>query len=70
MASRFHGRQDDTKLDFEGAELDHHERLKQSHGALDDLLAQGEHMLRNIKEQHHELRGVKRRILDVGLMVS
>jgi hypothetical protein len=70
MAQRFpHHKQDDTKLDFEGAELDFHDRLKQSHSALDDLLAQGEHTLRNLKEQHFELKGVKRKILDVGQMV-
>jgi len=62
-------RQNETKLDFEGAELDLHDRLKQSHNALDDLISQGEYTLRNIKEQHNELRGVRHRIMDVGQMV-
>ncbi|KAF7635575.1 Vesicle transport v-SNARE protein [Meloidogyne graminicola] len=67
MSSRFN-KQNDTKLDLEGEELNFNDRLKHSNNALDDLLAQGENTLRHLREQHYELKGVKRKILDVGQM--
>lgn len=76
MSSRFskqntdgNGRQNEIKLDFEGAELDFHDKLKQSHNDLDQLINSGDYMLRNLKEQHYELKGVRGKILDVGQMV-
>uniref|UniRef100_A0A914L4C4 Uncharacterized protein n=1 Tax=Meloidogyne incognita TaxID=6306 RepID=A0A914L4C4_MELIC len=65
MSSRF-GKQNDTKLDLEGEELHFNDRLRHSNNALDELLAQGEYTLQNLKEQHHELKGVRRKIFDVG----
>lgn len=68
MSSRF-GKQNDTKLDLEGEELHFNDRLRHSNNALDELLAQGEYTLQNLKEQHHELKGVRRKIFDVGQLV-
>jgi hypothetical protein len=67
MSSRF--KQNDTKLDLEGDELNFNDKLRQSNSALDELLLQGENTLRGLREQHYELKGVKRKILDVGQIV-
>uniref|UniRef100_A0A915CXF9 Golgi SNAP receptor complex member 2 n=1 Tax=Ditylenchus dipsaci TaxID=166011 RepID=A0A915CXF9_9BILA len=56
----------DTHVDFNDAEYLVHDKMKQSHGAVDDLLAQGTAILGSLRSQHASLHGVKRKVLDIG----
>ncbi|KAI1724141.1 golgi SNAP receptor complex member 2 like protein memb-1 [Ditylenchus destructor] len=56
----------DTHLDFEGTELLVNDKLKQSHSAVDELIAHGNAVLDSIRIQGGSLHGVKRKVLDIG----
>lgn len=56
-------------IDICDQELNINDRLKQSHSTLDDLISQGTMVLSSLREQHMDLRGVKRNVLDIGQRV-
>lgn len=56
-------------LDINDQELYVHDRLKQTHSAMDELIAQGTSILGSLRSQHMNLHGVKRRVLDIGQKV-
>ncbi|CAI2357616.1 unnamed protein product [Caenorhabditis sp. 36 PRJEB53466] len=59
-------RPNDTSLSIGDHELQLNDRLQSSHNHLDDLLNQGSAVLESLKMQHLNLRGVRRKIMDVG----
>uniref|UniRef100_A0A8R1DWU8 Golgi SNAP receptor complex member 2 n=1 Tax=Caenorhabditis japonica TaxID=281687 RepID=A0A8R1DWU8_CAEJA len=59
-------RPNDTALSISDQELQINDRLQTSHTHLDDLLSQGSAVLESLKSQHLNLRGVRRKMLDVG----
>ena len=44
--------------------------MKSSHRAIDDMISQGSSILDSLKNQHMNLKGVRRKIIDVGQTVS
>ncbi|KAH7728010.1 membrin [Aphelenchoides avenae] len=56
----------ETHLTVEDTELLVNDRLRQSHNAVDDLIAQGTAVLSSIRSQGMNLHGVKRKVLDIG----
>ncbi|KAL3096919.1 hypothetical protein niasHS_002635 [Heterodera schachtii] len=60
----------ETHLDFEGTELLVNDRLKQSHNAVDDLIAHGNSVLTSLRHQHLGLKDVKRKMLDIGQVLG
>ncbi|CAI5454034.1 unnamed protein product [Caenorhabditis angaria] len=59
-------RPNDTALSIGDHELQMNDRLHTSHNHLDDLINQGSAVLDSLRSQHMNLRGVRRKILDVG----
>uniref|UniRef100_A0A1I7XJH4 Tektin n=1 Tax=Heterorhabditis bacteriophora TaxID=37862 RepID=A0A1I7XJH4_HETBA len=55
-----------TTLSLEGHELQVNDRLHSSHRAVDDLISQGVAVLETLRSQHINLRGVRRKIMDIG----
>lgn len=51
-------------------ELQLHDRLKSSHSAVDDLINHGSAVLEQIRMQGMGLRGVKRKVLEIGNQVG
>jgi hypothetical protein len=47
-----------------------HDKLKESHSAIDDLLAQGGAILGSLRGQQQNLHGMRRKALDIGQMVE
>ncbi len=63
----------DTYLDISGNEPDEfavHSKLKQSHSAVDDLIAQGMGVLGSLRHQHDSLRGARRKVVEIGQTVG
>uniref|UniRef100_A0A7E4ZRZ3 Golgi SNAP receptor complex member 2 n=1 Tax=Panagrellus redivivus TaxID=6233 RepID=A0A7E4ZRZ3_PANRE len=56
----------ETTLTFDDTELLVNDSMKNSHRAIDDLISQGQAVLGNIREQGMNLKGVRRKVLDVG----
>uniref|UniRef100_A0AC34GRD0 Golgi SNAP receptor complex member 2 n=1 Tax=Panagrolaimus sp. ES5 TaxID=591445 RepID=A0AC34GRD0_9BILA len=56
----------ETHLNFENSELLVNDHMQNSHRAIDDMIAQGSSILGSLQTQHMSLKGVKRKILDVG----
>ena len=42
------------------------DRLQHSNRAVDDLISQGVNVLSGLRDQHMNLRGVRRKMLDIG----
>lgn len=55
-----------TTLSMEDHELQMNDRLSSSNRQVDDLIGQGVAVLESLRSQHMNLRGVRRKILDVG----
>lgn len=51
---------------MEDHELQMNDRLSSSNRQVDDLIGQGVAVLESLRSQHMNLRGVRRKILDVG----
>uniref|UniRef100_A0A914EFI2 Golgi SNAP receptor complex member 2 n=1 Tax=Acrobeloides nanus TaxID=290746 RepID=A0A914EFI2_9BILA len=64
LTQRF--RPNETSVNIADSEILLNDRLRQSHSAVDDMIAQGSAVLESLKLQHMNLHGVKRKILDVG----
>ncbi|CAB3401174.1 unnamed protein product [Caenorhabditis bovis] len=60
----------DTALSIGDHELQLNDRLQSSHRSLDDLISQGSSVLENLQFQHANLKGVRRKILDVGKVLG
>ncbi|UMM39318.1 hypothetical protein L5515_016423 [Caenorhabditis briggsae] len=59
-------RPNDTALSIGDHELQLNDRLHSSHNRLDELISQGSAVLDNLKSQHFSLRGVSRKMHDIG----
>ncbi|CAA86311.1 Golgi SNAP receptor complex member 2 homolog memb-1 [Caenorhabditis elegans] len=59
-------RPNDTALSIGDHELLLNDRLQSSHTHLDDLISQGSAVLENLKSQHLNLRGVGRKMHEIG----
>uniref|UniRef100_A0A0K0EID0 Golgi SNAP receptor complex member 2 n=1 Tax=Strongyloides stercoralis TaxID=6248 RepID=A0A0K0EID0_STRER len=57
---------DSVSLNIDDNELQMNDRLLSSHRGIDDLIDQGSAVLEQLKMQGLNLRGVKRKILDIG----
>ncbi|CEF63224.1 Probable Golgi SNAP receptor complex member 2 [Strongyloides ratti] len=57
---------DSVSLNIDDQELQMNDRLLSSHRGIDDLIDQGSAVLEQLKMQGLNLRGVKRKILDIG----
>ncbi|XGW22881.1 hypothetical protein V3C99_005256 [Haemonchus contortus] len=55
-----------TSLSLEDHELQMNDRLSSSNRQVDDLISQGVAVLESLRSQHMSLRGVRRKILDIG----
>lgn len=61
---------DATQVPIEDSELLLHDHLKSSESAVDELLSHGSAVLEQIRAQGLGLRGIKRKVLDIGQEVS
>ncbi|VDN03072.1 unnamed protein product [Thelazia callipaeda] len=59
-----------TLVQIEDNELVLHDRLKSSHSAMDELIGHSSAILEQIRLQGMGLRGIKRKILDVGVTLG
>ncbi|KAI6186884.1 hypothetical protein M3Y98_00181700 [Aphelenchoides besseyi] len=59
-------RPNETHLNMEDAELQMNDKLKQSHSAIDELIAHGTSVLDSIRSQGSNLTGIRQRVLDIG----
>ncbi|CAG9534663.1 unnamed protein product [Cercopithifilaria johnstoni] len=57
---------DTTHVSIENCELFLHDRLHSSHTAVDELISHGSAVLEQIRSQGIGLRGIKRKVLDLG----
>ncbi|EFO24239.1 hypothetical protein LOAG_04246 [Loa loa] len=57
---------DTTHVPIEEYELFFHDRLHSSHNAVDELISHGSAILEQIRLQGIGLRGIKRKVLDIG----
>ncbi|VDK73309.1 unnamed protein product [Litomosoides sigmodontis] len=57
---------DTTHLQIEDSELFFHDHLQSSHTAVDELISHGSAILEQIRSQGIGLRGIKRKVLDIG----
>uniref|UniRef100_A0A0K0D2Q3 Golgi SNAP receptor complex member 2 n=1 Tax=Angiostrongylus cantonensis TaxID=6313 RepID=A0A0K0D2Q3_ANGCA len=55
-----------TRLTLDDHELQMNDRLNSSNRHVDDLISQGVAVLENLRSQHMNLRGIRRKILDIG----
>ncbi|CAJ0596030.1 unnamed protein product [Cylicocyclus nassatus] len=55
-----------TTLSLEDHELQMNDRLNSSNRQVDDLISQGVAVLDSLRSQHMNLRGVRRKIMDIG----
>ncbi|KAJ1361552.1 hypothetical protein KIN20_020829 [Parelaphostrongylus tenuis] len=55
-----------TRLSMDDHELQMNDRLNSSNRHVDDLISQGVAVLENLRSQHMNLRGIRRKILDIG----
>ncbi|KHJ93232.1 vesicle transport v-SNARE protein [Oesophagostomum dentatum] len=55
-----------TTLSLEDQELQMNDRLNSSNRQVDDLISQGVAVLESLRSQHMNLRGVRRKIMDIG----
>lgn len=60
---------DTTRVSIEDCELFLHDRLQSSHSAVDELISHGSAILEQIRSQGIGLRGIKRKVLDIGQTV-
>uniref|UniRef100_A0A0R3RR08 Golgi SNAP receptor complex member 2 n=1 Tax=Elaeophora elaphi TaxID=1147741 RepID=A0A0R3RR08_9BILA len=57
---------DSTHVPIEDCELLLHDRLQSSHTAVDELISHGSAILEQIRSQGIGLKGIKRKVLDIG----
>uniref|UniRef100_A0A915PTL2 Golgi SNAP receptor complex member 2 n=1 Tax=Setaria digitata TaxID=48799 RepID=A0A915PTL2_9BILA len=57
---------DTTRLPIEDSELFLHDRLQSSHNTVDELISHGSAILEQIRSQGIGLKGIKRKVLDIG----
>ncbi|ETN78896.1 hypothetical protein RB195_007719 [Necator americanus] len=57
---------DSTTLTLEDQELQMNDRLNSSNRQVDDLISQGVAVLESLRSQHMNLRGVRRKMMDIG----
>ncbi|EYC45429.1 hypothetical protein Y032_0428g1289 [Ancylostoma ceylanicum] len=55
-----------TTLSLEDHELQMNDRLNSSNRQVDDLISQGVAVLESLRSQHMNLRGVRRKMMDIG----
>ncbi|KJH48260.1 vesicle transport v-SNARE protein [Dictyocaulus viviparus] len=55
-----------TRLCLEDHELHINDRLKSSNRQVDDLISHGAAVLENLRSQHMNLRGIRKKMLDIG----
>lgn len=60
---------DTTHVQIEDSELFFHDHLQSSHTAVDELISHGSAILEQIRSQGMGLRGIKRKVLDIGQTV-
>lgn len=61
---------DSTAVSFEDQEHLMNDRLQSTNRQVDDLIAHGAAVLDNLRHQHMSLRGVRRKMMDIGAAVS
>ncbi|VDK62981.1 unnamed protein product [Onchocerca ochengi] len=57
---------DATRLPIDDSELFLHDRLQSSHSTIDELISHGSAILEQIRSQGIGLKGIKRKVLDIG----
>lgn len=60
---------DATRLPIDDSELFLHDRLQSSHSTIDELISHGSAILEQIRSQGIGLKGIKRKVLDIGQTV-
>ncbi|PAV68348.1 hypothetical protein WR25_26959 [Diploscapter pachys] len=66
LTQRMRPNDSSTAISFDDHQLQMNDQLHNSHRQMDDLIGQGAAVLENLRSQHLNLRGVRRKIMDIG----